>query len=84
MQAVEILQAFDPYSFNKWFTCDSKHHASKLVANGIACNTFIASSISCANILYLQIAIGTDVELATLRYLYTILKVIISDKCKVS
>lgn len=54
-------------------TCDSKHHAGNLVADWIAGDTLVAPSISSAHILHLQIALGTDVELATLCHLYTIL-----------
>lgn len=54
-------------------TCDGKHHAGDLVADGIAGNTLVASGISSAHILHLQIPIGTDVELATLCHLYAIL-----------
>lgn len=55
-------------------TYDSKHHASDLVADGIACNTLIASSVGSTHVLYLQIPLGTDMELATLCHLYAILK----------
>lgn len=78
-----VHRIFWIYPFIKWFTCDSKHHASNLEPNGIACNTFIASGINSANILYLQIAIRTDMKLATLCHLYTILKGIIYDALRV-
>lgn len=54
-------------------TLDGEHHASGPVANGVAGDALVAACVGRAHILDLQVALGADVELATLRHLHTIL-----------
>jgi len=79
-ESIPPLQQLSPFEDKKveiWWlflTSDREHHASDLVADGVAGDALIAPSVNSARILHLQETLLADVELATFCHLYTILR----------
>ncbi|TNN62035.1 hypothetical protein EYF80_027773 [Liparis tanakae] len=72
-EPVEVRRAVPRRGGISRFTCDGEHHAGDLVADRIACDALVATTVGTAHVSHLEITLGADVELATLCHLHTIL-----------